>query len=505
MAQHGIKDHKKRRISKRRLRRRRQRAKLIFGLSALCVILILAGVYLYLNKYVSKYPTDQACENIYIGPIEVSGLTAQEAQVVLEEHLQKMQNIKMTMKVGEKGADVILGDAELNYSEMNQTIKEAIGYGKTGNLLQRYRAIKALQKEKKVLKENLVLNEDILKDVIKEKAVPLANHAVDATIEKSGTGFTITEEKEGKTIAVNKSVEAIVKYLNGKWKYEDFSIDLVQKKEKPGIKAADLESIQDELGTFSTDAGGGERWKNLETGVGKVNGTVLLPGEEASVHALTAPYDEEHGYVAAGSYENGQVVESYGGGICQVSTTLYNALLYAEVEIVKRYPHSMLVSYVEPSRDAAIAGDYKDLVFKNNYDTPIYIAGEIDSANRLTFKVYGKEVRKENRKVEYESETISTDNYGVTYKEDPEASLGSQRYGGSPHSGREAKLWKVVYEDGKEVSREAINSSNYQRSDQIIYIGTKSDNAAAASLVRTAIGSQDAGKINAAIAEAGAL
>ncbi len=79
----------------------------------------------------------------------------------------------------------------------------------------------------------------------------------------------------------------------------------------------------------------------------------------------------------AGSYENGQVVDSFGGGICQVSTTLYNAVLYAELEVVERYPHSMLVAYVDPSRDAAIAGDYLDFVFQNNYETPIFIAGEM--------------------------------------------------------------------------------------------------------------------------------
>ena len=88
---------------------------------------------------------------------------------------------------------------------------------------------------------------------------------------------------------------------------------MVMKKEQPKVKEKDLQSITDELGSFSTDAGGGERWKNLKTGAEMLNGTVLMPGEEASVHDLTAPYDEEHGYVPAGSYENGQVVDSYGG------------------------------------------------------------------------------------------------------------------------------------------------------------------------------------------------
>lgn len=478
---------------------------MILGLGLLCVILIFSAVYIYLNKYVSRCPENQVCENVYIGPVNVSGMTKKEVKAAMKAHLEESGNAKMTMRVGKKSTDTTLKEIELNYQNLDKLASEAVSYGKEGGLWKRYRNIKKLQKESFIIEENLVINEDILKQIIKEDAVPLANHAVDATIEKTASGFAITEEKAGKTVNIKKSIAAIEEYLNGEWNHEDFKIKLVQRKEKPSVKAADLELIQDELGSYSTDAGGGERWQNLKTGVGRVNGTILMPGEEASVHDLTAPYDEEHGYVAAGSYENGQVVETYGGGICQVSSTLYNALLYAEIEIVKRYPHSMLVSYVDPSRDAAIAGDTKDLVFKNNYDTPIYIAGEIDSSNRLRFTVYGNDTRDESRKVEFESETISTDPYGVVYKEDPDAALGSQRYGGSPHTGREARLWKIVYENGKEVNRDAINSSSYQKSDQVIYIGTKSDNAAAASHVRSAIGTQDSSRINAAIAEAGAM
>ena len=91
-----------------------------------------------------------------------------------------------------------------------------------------------------------------------------------------------------------------------------------------------------------------------------------------------------------------------------MSTTLYNAVLYAELEVVERYPHSMMVSYVTPSRDAAVAEGIKDFIFKNNYDSPIYIAGGIDEANQLYFAIYGKDTRDEGWTVEYESEVLAT-------------------------------------------------------------------------------------------------
>ena len=93
---------------------------------------------------------------------------------------------------------------------------------------------------------------------------------------------------------------------------------------------------------------------------------VLYPGDTFSAYEVVSPFTEENGYYMAGSYLNGKVVDSLGGGICQVSTTLYNAVLLAELEIVERAPHSMIVNYVEPSSDAAIAGTYKDFKFKND-------------------------------------------------------------------------------------------------------------------------------------------
>ena len=322
----------------------------------------------------------------------------------------------------------------------------------------------------------------------------------DQAIEKA-----VSYGKKGKTIDIKETKKLLVQTLNRKWNHKKLEVTLPQKTEHPRIKAADLKNIKDCLGTFSTDAGGGERWKNLKNGAEKLNGTILMPGDVVSVHDITSPYDAEHGYALAGSYENGQVVDSYGGGICQVSTTLYNAVLYAELKVIKRFPHSMAVAYVDPSRDAAIAGDYKDFRFQNNYKDPIYIEGGIDGANQLTFSIYGKETRKESRKIQFESETTHTEEPGVRYQANADAAIGSIVAAGGGHTGRTARLWKIVIQDGKQVSRKVINNSTYNKSDQVISVGTKSSNAQASAIVRNAIGLQNRSKINAAISQAQAL
>lgn len=485
--------------------RRRRRRRFLFRLVLLCVLIIWGISQAVFYRYVSRYPEQKICKNIFIGPVDVSGMTEKEALEALNSHLEEDRKIKAELKVSGQSAETTLEELGAGFEDLKKSVRKAVDYGKKGSLFNRYRKLKKLSKEKVIIEKKIALDKEKTQTVLEEKAVPLAVHAVDATLIRNNGSFEIQKEQEGHTVDVEKSISALKEYLNEEWDHKDFSVDMVLKKEQPAVTAADLETVTDELGTFSTDAGYGERWKNLKAGAERLNGTVVMPGQEVSAHDLTAPYDEEHGYVPAGSYENGQVVDTYGGGICQVTTTLYNALLFAEVEVTKRYPHSMLVSYVDPSRDAAIAGDTKDLRFKNNYDTPIYIAGEIGSDNRIRFTIYGKDTRPEGHEVEYESETTGTVEYETTYKADPEASIGSMNVTGSPHTGKSARLWKIVYENGKEVSRDVINESHYNKSDQVIAVGTKSDNPEASKLVGNAVATQDEEKIKAAIVEAKSL
>ena len=492
--------------NKKRAQMKKKRARLLCGLALLCVFGLCGAVYGMLYAYVNRFPEDQILRNVYIGPVDASGMTAREAAQAMEDYRQEHLADQVTMKVEDQSAEATLDELGLEYRDTDQVVSQAVSYGKEGSVIQRFRRIRALSDGKHVIKEGLQLDPETAKNVMNERAVPLAVGAENAYIERTGEGtFQVVKEKEGYTVDVDASIKRIDQYLEENWKHQDFSIEMVLVKEEPEITSADLSTIEDELGSFSTDAGGGDRWQNLSTGVSKLNGTILMPGESLSVCDATAPYDAEHGYVEAGSYENGQVVDSYGGGICQVSTTLYNAVLNAELQVDQRYPHSMLVNYVKPSRDAAIAEGILDFVFTNNYDTPIYISGEIDGANQLRFAIYGKDTRPEGRTVEYESEVLETEEYGITYQEDPDAALGSMQYSGSPHTGTTAQLWKVVYQDGVEESREVINHSVYEKSDQIILVGTSSDDPAKSQVVRDAIASQDQAAINAAISQAQSL
>lgn len=152
----------------------------------------------------------------------------------------------------------------------------------------------------------------------------------------------------------------------------------------------DLKSIDTKLSSFSTSfAPGGSRGTNVSLAASRLNGVLLGPGEILSVDKRILSRNKANGYQPAGSYANGRTVQTYGGGVCQVSTTLYGAILRAGIVPIERNAHSMAVSYVPLGLDAAIAEGFKDLKIENTYDKPIYIEG-YTRGGTLTFNIYGQ-------------------------------------------------------------------------------------------------------------------
>ncbi len=143
----------------------------------------------------------------------------------------------------------------------------------------------------------------------------------------------------------------------------------------PSLSTAQAKKCDTKLAEFTTgyQGAGSGRAQNITAGAGHLNARVILPQEEFSTAAALMPFTEQNGYTAGGTYVSGQLSESIGGGVCQLSTTLYNALLRTKLEITERYAHSMPVGYIPPGQDAAIAGDYKDLKFQNTTDAPVLL------------------------------------------------------------------------------------------------------------------------------------
>ena len=241
---------------------------------------------------------------------------------------------------------------------------------------------------------------------------------------------------------------------------------------------ADDDEKGDLLGTYSTNYENStdNRIANIEAAVSYIDGTVLLPGEEFSFVDTVGPFTEANGYYTATSYSAGEIVESMGGGVCQVSTTLYNAVLRAELTVTERNNHSMTVDYVPLAADAMIATGSSDFCFRNDYADAVTIEAEaVDGV--LTISIYGTETRDENRTIEFVSITEEVIDPGEdVVTEDGSLSEGSVIVTQATHMGYVASLYKYIYIDGELESKEVINTSTYKASPRYITIGTGKEN-----------------------------
>lgn len=441
---------------------------------------------------------------IYIDHIDVSGMTKEDAEAAVKQHVASLESQEITLKAAD-GQSVSVMAGELGMSWANpMVVEEACAFGTEGNIVQRYKAERDLEHENKIFPLGLSFDREVLKSVVAEKSGPFNKECVEASLTRVDGGFQIKEGETGLIVDVDASVNEIYDYLTTEWDHESGAVDLIVEVDEPKADKEELSKVKDVLGTFTTSytSSGKARSANVANGCRLVSGRTLMPGEEFSMYEAISPFSEENGYYMAGSYVNGQVVDSLGGGICQVSTTLYNAVLKSELDVTERHNHSMIVNYVDPSADAAIAeSSGKDFRFVNNTEYPVYIEG-VTQDKKITFTIYGVESRPSNREVIYESEVLS--------KTEPETdqiiASSSQPIGfievSGAHIGYKAKLWKIVKEDGVEISREEVNSSSYKMTPRTATVGTATTDPEAYNAMLAAIGT---GSIDHVKAVAGAI
>ncbi len=453
--------------------------------------------------YESSSSSGAIKKGVFADGIELSGMTASEAEQAVSAYVESLKGVQITLIAG-GGAEVVVTAGELGLHWGNpELVTDALELGTRGNVIERYKIMKDLQRENYVLPIKLSFDMQTISDILIARCAVHDQRAVSPTLTRENGQFHIVEGRTGYMLDVETSIDKVNGFLTGEWDRQACTIVLDVAVEQPQGNQEDLQQVRDVLGTFTTSysSSGPSRSANVQNGCQLVNGILLYPGEEFSMYENVAPFSEANGYYMAGSYMNGKVVDSLGGGICQVSTTLYNAVLLAELEITERHNHSMIVSYVDPSADAAIAESAgKDFRFKNNLDYPVYIEGYTQN-KKITFTIYGKETRAAGRSVRYESEVLET----IRPESDTIYADASQPIGYivtvSAHIGYKARLWKVVTENGVEVSRTQVNSSSYKMVPRSATVGTATADPAAQEQIMAAIGTNSIDHIKNVIAQ----
>ncbi len=280
--------------------------------------------------------------------------------------------------------------------------------------------------------------------------------------------FKIYKEEDGVDFAI--SVDEAKEKISSEDKTE-YRIPLKLTPAKKTINDIGTEAFPYKISEFPTryDATNINRTQNLSLATGKINGTVLMPGETFSYNQVVGKRTIDAGYKDAKIYENGKVVDGLAGGICQVSSTLYNAVLLANLEIVERTNHSFTTSYVKAGRDATVVYGVKDFQFKNNRNYPIKIEGSVGSGI-LTFKIHGikEETEYEVKIVPYTTGTIPYTTQTIT---DTSLQPGETVIEQSGHAGCKVTTYKQLWLNGTMVSNELLSNDTYNAMQTIIRVG----------------------------------
>ncbi len=243
---------------------------------------------------------------------------------------------------------------------------------------------------------------------------------------------------------------------------------------EPEIHTNELgeEAFPDLLGAFSTkyDETSVSRSKNVKIAISKLNGVVVMPGEVFSYNDTLGKRTVEEGYEYASGFAGGKVVPMLGGGICQVSSTLYDAVLYANLHIVERYNHMFQVTYAGPGKDATVSYGTLDFKFENTRSYPIMIKAKA-SGGLAEIKIYG--IKEE---VEYEVELVtnilSYTPYKVIYENDSSLAAGREVVSQYGLQGCESVTYRIVKLNGQEVSKELLSKDSYDPLNKVIRRGT---------------------------------
>ncbi|NLZ82699.1 MAG: hypothetical protein GX915_03435 [Clostridiales bacterium] len=424
--------------------------------------------------YASAEVNDNRISNgVYIDEVNVSQMTKDEAAIAVDNFIQSLQQKEIIITVGDKSARATLGDMGYSY-DLKDSIDQAYTIGRTGNLIKRYKEIKDIEQGNKVFPIEFSMDDSKLKEFI-AKEVGVFNVApINASVKRKSGQFVYTDHIVGSKVNVDLTSDTIMNIILYNWDRTDINVQAFTEEDMPEYTREDVEKIDSIRGSFSTEykSSAEGRAANLANGAKLINNAVIYPDETFSGYEYLTPFTPANGYYSAGAYAQGKVIDSIGGGACQVTTTLYNAVLFAELDIVERAAHSMTISYADLGRDAAIAGTYKDLKFINSTDYPILIEA-YTKGRKITFNIWGHDDRKDKRRVDFVTIVKSeTKPPADVVTKDSTKPVTYRKVTQSAHTGYKAELYKIIYNDGVEVSRTLVNNSSYMPAPRYVTIGT---------------------------------
>ena len=385
-----------------------------------------------INHFNTNYIyNDKISENIFIENIDVSDMTKEEALKAINSN-KNPESIYLVYE--DVKHEISPEDIDLTYNT-NETIEEAYNYTKTDDYFENVKRYFDAKKNRKDIKIKSSYNEAKLSESIQDLSKSINVEMVNAKVYVS-SGISYTPSTVGKELDIASTKESIINNIKDK-QYGEIQLKVNLK--EPKVKTEDAQSVNALLGQFTTkfSTNAANRTYNIRTAAQKGSNILLMPGEEYSYNNLTGMRTRGNGYKDAPVIINGKLQDALGGGVCQVSTTLYNSVLSSGMKLTSITNHSLASNYVPLGRDAMVNDAGTDFKFKNPYSNPVFIKISVGNGT-VTSSIYGNAGDKPN-----------LDIYVKTFKV----------------NGLDAADTYRIYKDsnGKVIEREYIDRSVYKK------------------------------------------
>lgn len=414
-------------------------------------------------------------KGVYIEGIDVGGMTKQQAEKLIDEKFNdEIKGGKIALEYKDKKSEISYSKINVHFNT-DEAADKAYSYGKKGNIIQK--TLNKWKLKNNIYKVNLQLSYDksTLEKKIKSLSAKINRKPVDASISFNGSSFDVKPNETGEMVNEKKLIDSIDSAIMSRDKSPKLTIpvDVLEAE----VKASDLANVNSKISSFKTSFKPSDvnRTENLKIAAAALNGTVVMPGGIFSMNKALGPRLASKGYKEAPIIIKNTVQPGLAGGICQVTSTVYNAALLGNFKIVSRRNHGLLVSYVGAGRDATIAGDAIDFKFRNTNKYPIYI-NAVMGQSTLTVNFYGANEHP-GQTVEISTEIYEWLKPNIEYIQDSTLENGKKVVEEKPIKGAKSKTYRSVYVNGKLVSKELVSNDTYKKADGKIRIGTKGNSS----------------------------
>lgn len=445
---------------------------LVFVCASVAIVLFCAArtqAYFQFIDMRSYLDTDAFYPGMSVDGVDLGGVSLSDALAYFQEKEQTLAGDR-SVAFSIDGKTRVYGPAELGYgSNYEAVVRGAWNLGRSGEIARRYaEAVRGCE-----YTVNRGWSEESLRRLTDAIAAGATVAPADARILRfipNEGRFEFSDEQVGYTVDPQALYESAFSAVES-----GTTVEVDRVRVDPQVTKADLESQYGEITVAVTNASSStsNRLTNIKLSCASINGTCLQPGDSFSFNEVVGERTKSAGYKKAGVYISGELGEEIGGGICQVATTLFNAVVKANLDITERHAHSRTVAYVDKGKDATVSWGLQDLKFVNSLDEPVYIVAYVNKDARVKIHVFGR-LRADGVTISLVpilQETIPPKD--DTYRYTTDLPTGAQRVASEARKGYRVNTYKAYTDaDGNVIDKEFLCSSTYPSAGAVIEVGS---------------------------------